>query len=103
MLKKYLEYLKDNPEGYWFKRKLYGWGWVPVTWQGVLITLIYVLLIIFFATTIDGDSSAREVFLTFIFPVLFLTIGFIRITIRKGEKPHWQWGLNDDEEDSSGQ
>lgn len=22
--KKYKEYLKDNPKGYWFKRKLYG-------------------------------------------------------------------------------
>ena len=30
MLKQYIAYLKDNPQGYWFKAKLYGWGWVPV-------------------------------------------------------------------------
>jgi hypothetical protein len=35
MFKKYIEYLKDNPQGYWFKRKVWGWGWTPVTWQGM--------------------------------------------------------------------
>lgn len=33
MFKNYLDYIRDNPHGYWFKRKLYGWGWTPVTWQ----------------------------------------------------------------------
>lgn len=97
MLKKYLDYLKDNPEGHWFKRKLFGWGWVPVTWQGWLITLIYTLLILLFAATIDNDSPAREVFFTFLLPVLLLTIAFIRIAIKTGEQPRWQWGLKDDE------
>lgn len=40
MLKEYLEYLKDNPKHLWFKRKLYGWGWVPVRWQGWLVRQI---------------------------------------------------------------
>ena len=26
IFKNYREYYKNNPEGYWFKRKLYGWG-----------------------------------------------------------------------------
>ena len=30
MIKEYIAYLKDNPQGYWFKARLYGWGWVPV-------------------------------------------------------------------------
>ena len=25
LFKKYLDYVNDNPKGYWFKRKLYGW------------------------------------------------------------------------------
>jgi hypothetical protein len=32
LFKEYTDYLKDNPQGYWFKRKLYGWGWTPARW-----------------------------------------------------------------------
>jgi hypothetical protein len=92
ILKNYVKYLKDNPKHYWFKKKLYGWGWTPATWQGWLITLIYVLLIIIFAQTIDDISPVREVMFTFVLPVVFLTITFIRIAYKKGEKPGWQWG-----------
>jgi len=44
-LANYLEYLKDNPNKYWFRRKLYGWGWTPATWQGWLTLLIFILII----------------------------------------------------------
>lgn len=94
IFRKYIEYLKDNPEGYWFKRKLYGWGWTPATWQGWLITALYVLLIILFALTIDENSSGKEVMFTFVLPFLFLTITFFRIAYKKGQKPRWQWGLD---------
>lgn len=92
MLRKYIEYLKDNPEGYWFKAKLFGWGWTPVTWQGWLVTLIYVAFLILFALTIDENYSDREVLFTFVLPVALLTITFIRIAYKKGEKPRWNWG-----------
>jgi len=36
----YIGYMKDNPKKYWFKRKLYGWGWVPVRWQGWFVVLL---------------------------------------------------------------
>ncbi len=97
IFKKHLEYLKDNPEGYWFKRKLYGWGWVPVTWQGWLIVGVYILLVVFFAFTIDETSSGREVMFTFFLPLVLLTITLIRICYKKGQKPKWQWGLPEDE------
>lgn len=89
----YIKYLKDNPEGYWFKRKIFGWGWAPATWQGWVITLIYAILIIGFALTIDDTSPPQEVFFTFILPVVLLTIAFIRVAYKKGEKPKWSWGF----------
>ena len=92
MLKKYIECLKDNPKGYWFKAKLFGWGWTPVTWQGWIVTLIYVALLILFALAIDENSSDREMLFTFILPAVLLTITFIRIAYKKGEKPRWNWG-----------
>jgi len=93
ILKNYINYLKDNPDNYWFKRKLYGYGWVPATWQGWLITFIYLTLVFIFALTINDTSPVREIMFTFIMPVLFLTVTFIRIAYKKGEKPSWQWGL----------
>jgi hypothetical protein len=92
MLKKYIAYLKNNPHGYWFKRKLYGWGWTPATWQGWLIIASYVMLVLIFASTVDDTSPVREVAFTFILPVAFLTITLMRICYKKGEKPRWQWG-----------
>lgn len=92
MIKKYIEYLKDNPEGYWFKRKLYGWGWVPATWQGWLTIFLYIVLVLALALTIDETSPVREAMFTFILPVLLLTITLIRICYKKGERPKWQWG-----------
>jgi hypothetical protein len=88
----YFQYLKDNPKGYWFKRKLYGWGWVPVKWQGWLVVGVYVLALVLFSLTIDESSSALEVFFTFILPILLLTVVLIRICYKKGEKPRWSWG-----------
>ena len=92
-IKKYIQYLKDNPEGYWFKRKLFGWGWAPAKWQGWLITIVFIVLILLFAMTIDENSSDREVVFTLILPVVLLTITMIRICYLKGEKPKWQWGF----------
>lgn len=88
----YVPYAKDNPNQVWFKRKLYGWGWTPVTWQGWLLTLVYLTLVIAFAFTIDENSSRSEVAFTFLIPTVLLTIAFLRIAYRKGETPRWQWG-----------
>lgn len=98
MLQKYLDYLKNNPNHYWFKRKLFGWGWVPVTWQGWLVILTYIILVILFSLTIDENSPTQEVFFTFILPIMLLTITLVRICYKKGEKPKWQWGLPQEKE-----
>lgn len=76
----------------WFKRKLYGYGWVPVTWQGWLVVFTYALLILLFSLTTDENSPPKEAFFTFILPIILLTITLIRISYKKGEKPRWQWG-----------
>jgi hypothetical protein len=88
----YIPYAKDNPKHFWFKRKLYGWGWAPVTWQGWLITFLYVGLVAVCSLTIDKSSSNSEKAFRFGLPTLFLTVAFIRTAYLKGEKPKWQWG-----------
>jgi hypothetical protein len=95
MFEAYKDYVNDNPQGYWFKRKLYGWGWTPVKWQGWLVTLgfVGVALIIAFAT--PQEVSTQEVLLRVMLPLALVTIIFISICYKKGEVPKWQWGIPD--------
>jgi len=94
-IKDNIEYLKDNPKGYWFKRKLYGWGWTPAKWQGWTLLFVYVAVVLTLAFGIDesavGEVLVKELFL----PVLVLTVLLIIVSYLKGEKPRWQWGLPD--------
>lgn len=91
--KNFLEYLRDNPKGYWFKRKLYGYGWTPATWQGFLVTLIFILGLV-----LDGvwfASLEKPLVRDFVifYSILFVLIIFlIFIAYKMGEKPSWSWG-----------
>ena len=89
--------INEDSQSFWFKRKIYGWGWYPATWQGWLVTVIYLLLMGSFALTIDESSQFKEVAFTFLLPVILLTVTFIRICYKKGEKPRWQWGKENEE------
>lgn len=93
MFKRYFDYLKDNPKHLWFKRKLYGWGWVPVTWQGwlvVVIAMAFVFLGIYVGETDDAPGATLLGFVIMLGIIFFF--GFW-----KGEKPRWQWGCKDKE------
>ncbi|MDD5179431.1 MAG: hypothetical protein WC304_04035 [Candidatus Gracilibacteria bacterium] len=89
MLKEYSAYLKDNPKGYWFKRKLYGWGWTPVKWQGWLVIVISIAIGIFGVYVGDTDDAPGAALLGIL--LMFALIFFFGYS--KGEKPKWQWGL----------
>ncbi len=94
MFKGVQAYLKDNPQGYWFKAKLYGWGWTPARWQGWVTLLLFIALLLanafLFAPDKQSDNGQPVVFaLTTIVLVAIL----IFICYKKGERPHWQWGL----------
>ncbi|MDB5264536.1 MAG: hypothetical protein JWN64_107 [Parcubacteria group bacterium] len=96
--------MKKSQKRLWFRAKDYGWGWVPVTWQGWLITLIFGFLyagsVILFmgwlgTTTETGGADLRNnlfSILEFIAWIAFLTFGLIRICYRYGERPVWRWG-----------
>jgi len=84
--------LRVRPANVWFMRKVYGWGWRPATWQGWLTTLLYLGFLLVIALVIDEDRTPRHVLLTRIVPAALLTIAFIRLVVRTGEQPRWQWG-----------
>ncbi|MCC6520670.1 hypothetical protein IT403_01665 [Candidatus Nomurabacteria bacterium] len=100
MFKKYLDYIRSNPEHHWFKRKIWGWGWYPATWQGWLVTVVYTILIsiLFYVREepVPGNPDSGSNFLVFGLPFIVLTILLIIIAYKKGEKPRWQWGSSQD-------
>ena len=96
MITEYLAYLKDNPQGYWFKAKLYGWGWVPATWQGWLAIALYIVIVAALALTVKENSAPSEVPVYFILSVVLLTTALLVLCYKTGEQPHWRWGLPKD-------
>lgn len=94
MFKEYRDYLRNNPEGYWFKRKLYGWGWTPARWQGWVTVVIFIGLIAANGMRVDSDSySVSDTLLNFIPETFILVAILIFICWLTGEKPRWQWGI----------
>mgnify|MGYP003405495463 CR=1 FL=1 len=89
----YLPYANDNPQKLWFKRKIYGWGWVPVTWQGWSATALYSAVLVYFTVTLPQRPSAHEIVFDLLFPIIIVTLIFIYLAYKKGERPKWQWGI----------
>lgn len=61
----------------WFKKKRFGWGWSPATWEGWLVVLLYTLAV----TLVSILLPAQRGFL-----VMLLTALLIFICWLKGEK-----------------
>jgi phosphatidylserine synthase len=81
----------------WFRRKTYGWGWTPASWEGWLVMLVYFCLIIAIFQRIDAHShSGSDTLIGFAVPFIALTVLLLLITYMKGEPPRWQWGQKDD-------
>lgn len=92
---------KASHKRLWFKRRTFGYGWTPVTWEGWTATIIYIVILIFGFYLFDSDATSREDTLYsagFIF--ISATFGLFLICYMKGEKPGIRWGS---EENSIGQ
>lgn len=84
----------------WFKRKTYGWGWTPTTWQGWGITIGYIVVMIAVGFFLDPDTHSDSVWI-FSGAVVIFTILFIYIAYKTGEKPRWQWGGREEHTDDN--
>lgn len=80
---------------YWFKRKWYGWGWYPATWEGWFATGAWVAL--FVAGEVAyvnrlGEDSPWQLHAVFFGYVALITLALFSVCLRFGERPRWQWG-----------
>ncbi len=94
---------KKPTKNYWSKRKRYGYGWTPVTWQGWSVLGVWFAFVAIsgFLVLNDVDSSTESAQAT-IFTILVFgsSIPMVLVFYKTGPKPKWRWGKkNDDDPD----
>lgn len=88
----YVEYLKDNPKGYWFKNKMYGYGWTPARLPGWITLIVYLNIVIWLVIYSEKISLFREEPSRFVSFILALTLLLLVICWKTGEPLKWHWG-----------
>lgn len=83
----------DGEMKHWFKRKRYGYGWVPVTWQGWLVTTIYAGIIILGGLFLNREAKPVSENLLVFFTVLIVATGILfTVTHYSAPSAKWRWG-----------
>ncbi len=72
---------------YWFRPKTYGYGATPSSWEGWLVTLFFILLII--SRTVQLQENTLRFFVEFI---IILIVLIIIIKYKTEGKMKWNWG-----------
>jgi hypothetical protein len=87
--------MKDKKRQYWFKRRMYGYGWIPVTWQGWASIAVFSIVLIGVGLIFPPDEGADALSyesVRFIAIVAVLIVGLLLVSYKKGPKPKWRWG-----------
>jgi hypothetical protein len=80
---------------YWFKSKKFGWGFVPISWEGWITTLMLLVLVQLSAylNNIFSDQITYKDTLSFLFDsILIILVTMPFFTNRCQDKPRWRWG-----------
>ena len=76
---------------YWFKRRRYGWGFFPVTLQGWLVILVFLIIAVVDGLMTRGGDQDTRFFIIFVTDLVLLFITLFS----KSPSPHWRWGKKD--------
>lgn len=75
----------------WFKRRRYGYGWTPITWQGWTVVALFLGIVLTSAFRMPEGPSTKDMVSYFVF-ISTLTIILVTVTYKTGPKPKWRWG-----------
>ncbi|MES2216284.1 MAG: DHH family phosphoesterase [Patescibacteria group bacterium] len=77
----------------WFKAKKYGLGWYPASWQGWLVLLLYLAMVVPLFIAVDSHShSNSDTLINFSLPFIGLTSLLLALCYVTGEPVGWRWG-----------
>ena len=80
----------------WFVPKSYGWGLVPTSWEGWLVTVIFISLILasgYLNHLFQPELMSQLDFINYLFDLVLLIIALIYFCIPRTEgKVQWNWG-----------
>lgn len=84
---------KSKTRKYWFKRRRYGWGWMPVTWQGWLAIGVFTAVVISAAYQFGTEPApASNDLLRFFASIVGAVVGMLLLGYLTGPEPRWRWG-----------
>jgi hypothetical protein len=76
----------------WFKRKTYGWGWTPVSWEGWVTTLAFVIFEYWNFWRLDSVADfTSDTVRPFVIQTFLSVLVLLSICYYTGESPRWQW------------
>ncbi len=78
----------------WFKNKTYGYGWFPVSWEGWVTILVFLILVWLGIYFISGNTAlaAEQKVYQIVAVTIVLSIILVIVAAKTGEKPGWHWG-----------
>lgn len=77
---------------YWFKRRRYGYGWTPVTWQGWLSLILCIGAVIGSAFLLAAFPITNESVWLYVNTIIIIIVLVTIIGLLKGPRPRWRWG-----------
>lgn len=76
----------------WFRAKMFGWGWYPVSWEGWVVIALYVYAVIKSTWALAPQHSGSDELFALAIRIVPPTICLLIICYAKGERPRWRWG-----------
>lgn len=88
----YLEQWRSSRR-HWFNSVTgFDWVWTPAAWQGWLVLIAYIVALIAVFRRIDRFShSASDTLIGFAVPFVLISVLFLFICYKTGQKPIWRW------------
>ncbi len=76
------------------KRRRYGWGWTPITWQGWLFVFSQTIILLIAASQLSRKpiQPTTDQLLKLLAILICVSLTLFLVGYQTGPKPHWRWG-----------